>query len=845
MIGKLQVWRGERGEHKKEAQERSRVGTPVSCDDSDRRSKDAPPIKALPLIAPAKKRAPRPRLSIGRRSFSLGPSKPGEDLFLAQSASQDLSLFSNIPAASGARGDRPSSALDFRHSLPRPQTADLDHSLYRIRSRNAPPVSASSDRSRSPWTDKPLPLTIDSDQAREPSSSTSSPQPSIQTIQNDSRASYGAAVSRPKTSSSVDPPHRPRGPPATPSYSLTPTITPQHSRRPSTNSVKNNRASRDTTNKRNSGASTHGFGPGTRTSSSSRTSITTQTTPKASGLKSPIEQGMNLDEVEGSLNATITELQELQIGFGEDHSNNPATAQRTRRAESPNSAPANQGYFTRGSQFPSTSTSSSLPPTPIVAISDEDDNQIHSTDSTYHKQNRDLHTALVENDTLKKQLSLLQTRLANIDTIRIERDQFEELYKEYQAHLQESVKHGQTLIDKLKLSRGNEEASRNNVSELNHRLEEANMHRLDALHRHHELEDEHRLIEQKHKVLQEERERVEQKRLSFEADKSVLRLEIAKLPALHQEIAILRQRPQQSALDELQNKLKAAEERARKLEQQLGSGKADLPSIIADLAFKLEDLQRGLTDKDRRMEELEAANKVLSKNAKADTNHANRVRRLERTIAEQHKTFRTVQAERDQLRQLIHTEFRRTANEVQKRQHPATALLEKKPDIDAAIMEVRKRAQEFLRSQKRREENLLATRAVRIEELQQEIDYHVKDIVLYKLDVKGYKKDLKRAQTKLARLEEIHPHRNGLVSQYSSKDSNTTRPSISSRDSENSIAQAVGAVTNDHDVLSTDEEDSPSGQRQEERLASIYYSPDGSPVSSPKKEKRGSNLLGR
>lgn len=330
--------------------------------------------------------------------------------------------------------------------------------------------------------------------------------------------------------------------------------------------------------------------------------------------------------------------------------------------------------------------------------------------------------------------------------------------------------------------------------------------------------------------------------MSFEADRSVLHLEIAKLPALHQEIAKLRQRPQQSVLEEAQNKLKAAEERARKLEQQLGDDRADLPSIIADLGFKMEDLQRGLTDKDRHIEELEATNKLLLKSAKVDKNYANKIRGLERTVAEQHKTFRTIQAERDQLRQLIHTEFRRTANEVQKRQHPATTLLEKKVEVDHAIMEVRKKAREFLRQQKRREEDPSATRTVRIEELQQEIDYHVKDIVLYKLDVKGYKKDLKRAQSKLQRLEAIYSHGNGLMSQYSSKDSNTTRPSVSSRDSENSVPHVASRVANGSDVLS-DEEISPSGQRRGKR-ASVYYSPDGSPLSSPMKERRGMNFVG-
>jgi chromosome segregation ATPase len=549
-------------------------------------------------------------------------------------------------------------------------------------------------------------------------------------------------------------------------------------------------------------------------------------------MRSPIEQNSILDEVEGTLSATITELQELQTGYADDNANNPPIAQRRKPTEPPKSAPANQGYFMQRSQYPS--TSNSLPPTPIVAVSDDDEDRLQSIQSAYDKQKRDMHTVLVENETLKKQLSLVQTRLADIDTIRIERDQFEQMMRESQINLQ-------TVLDKLRLSRDNEEASRNNVSALEHRLEEANTHRLDALHHHHELEDEMKLMEEKHKKLREEKERVEQKRLSFEADRSVLHQEIAKLPALHQELAKLRQRPQQSVLEEAQNSLRAAEERVRHLEEQVKSGddRSDLPSIVADLGFKMEDLQRGLSDKDRRIEELEATNKLLTKGAKSERNYANKIRGLERTVAEQHKTFRTIQAERDQLRQLIHTEFRRSANEVQKRQHPATTLLEKKVEVDTAIVEVRKKAQEFLRQQKRRDEDLNATRTVRIEELQQEIDYHVKDIVLYKLDVKGYKKDLKRAQTKLQRLEGIYSHGNGVMSQFSSKDFNATRAGVSSQNSDNSAPQVSTA-----EILSDGDITPPREQRRGKRLSVLAYSPDGSPAASPRKETRGFNFVG-
>lgn len=53
MIGKLQVWRGERGEQRKEAlaQDKMRVGGFVSFDELDRKLKDA----STAIVAPAKK----------------------------------------------------------------------------------------------------------------------------------------------------------------------------------------------------------------------------------------------------------------------------------------------------------------------------------------------------------------------------------------------------------------------------------------------------------------------------------------------------------------------------------------------------------------------------------------------------------------------------------------------------------------------------------------------------------------------------------------------------------------------------------------------------------------------
>jgi hypothetical protein len=357
------------------------------------------------------------------------------------------------------------------------------------------------------------------------------------------------------------------------------------------------------------------------------------------------------------------------------------------------------------------------------------------------------------------------------------------------------------------------------------------MHKVDILDHHVELED---------RVMHLEREKKA--------------LEDVKI-ALQQETATLRGRPEQSTHDELQQNLRMAEERARHLEEQVRSvnGRADLPSVVADLGFKMEDLQQSLSEKDRRISDLETTNQSLSKGIVGErSTFTSKIRGLERTVAEQHKTFRTIQAERDQLRQLIHTEFRRTANELQNRQHPAMTLLERKVEVDMAIAEVRRKAQEFLRRQKRRDEELDNLPSLRIQELEQEIDYHVKDIVLYKLDVKGYKKDLKRAQAKIQKMSEP-----SLLSTFAARE---TRPSVSSQSSGSTAPQfGMSSALSDGESGSALKEvvsanSSPTKNEREEmrernrRLSVHAYTPSGSPrespATSPRNEKKVFNFVG-
>ncbi len=121
---------------------------------------------------------------------------------------------------------------------------------------------------------------------------------------------------------------------------------------------------------------------------------------------------------------------------------------------------------------------------------------------------------------------------------------------------------------------------------------------------------------------------------------------------------------------------------------------------------------------------------------------------------------RIAQSERDKFEQLLLAEFRRTAIEIHARTHPSESLLSQKMDVEAAIKQIRTKAESNLREVKNGKSDYEGSAHSgddterRIKDLEKEVDYYLKDIVLYKLDVKGYKKDLRRAQNKIQELEQ-------------------------------------------------------------------------------------------
>ena len=274
-----------------------------------------------------------------------------------------------------------------------------------------------------------------------------------------------------------------------------------------------------------------------------------------------------------------------------------------------------------------------------------------------------------------------------------------------------------------------------------------------------------------------------------------------------------------------------------------------MPSTVAELTFKLEDAQRTITEKDRYIEELECQNEDLSKEmdllrddrAKlSDTNNAlqsmrtpqPRLNQLERKIAEQKEEHRAIKAESDKYLQLLYTELRRTANEVHKREHPASGLLDKRTNVKKAMADVQANAEKHVANELYPDPS--RTPEYRVEELEQEIKYHLKDIVLYKLDVKGYKKDLKRAQAKIKQLTEA-------AALHYPSDSLEARPSISSQSSSSTVPQLSSAGTASESEVPTPTASAgvaANGVRHIVQAWTPNVSPRASPMNTPMRERK-------
>jgi hypothetical protein len=487
-----------------------------------------------------------------------------------------------------------------------------------------------------------------------------------------------------------------------------------------------------------------------------------------------------LDEVEGTLTATITELQELQ-GTWHPGSRHPRTQDQT--SASPSVVSSNGRTASRDgnavqpakSYFPPPGTQS-MPHTPNKGTAyhleqGSAESRLQSWQQAYNEQKKQAHAILMENDNAKKRLDFMKARLAEFEE---EKAALVSLVKEAEENLQNML--GRLREAKVgELAAQNEfHAAKNEVSILQAKY--------DAVKA--ELELQQKCTEQ----LQDKLEEVNTQKVDLlERELETRQEAIVVKKQLKQAVEELKNSQPSTPVDfSLEKRLEEAERRNALLEAEIKklSPSSDLPSVVASITFKLEDMSRKLVEKDALIDKLrrqnaDAAQTISSLEAdKAKLPAVSRREnsparlapappispsRLSRKLEETREELCKARGERDQFAQLLHAEIRRTTVDEHGSSHPSAGFLRKKLDLDEAVAVARERAQKYIQGgggggggapAAATAAGTGAGGKVGVEHLEREIEYYLNDIVLYKLDVKGYRKDLRRAREQINELSQ-------------------------------------------------------------------------------------------
>ncbi|KAF1808370.1 hypothetical protein P152DRAFT_462644 [Eremomyces bilateralis CBS 781.70] len=277
-----------------------------------------------------------------------------------------------------------------------------------------------------------------------------------------------------------------------------------------------------------------------------------------------------------------------------------------------------------------------------------------------------------------------------------------------------------------------------------------------------------------------------------------------------------------SQMSKCQANEKASQNTASRLEAHLEEANAQKLDVLEHN----HELQIALRERDRKLKELHAENRTLKKTQEGDgvglkkvdslqqvseAVHSRlqdefrvastRVKDLERRLADAETKAKVLQTEKDQVTALLHNEIRRQTFQTNQ-EYPVSSPLGAKTDLAASIAEVQARVQDMITSTEsgttyNAPYQTETDPMKRIAQLEKEIDYHLKDIVLYKLDVKGYRKDLRRANSKIQKLKQ-HLGSGPAMSQQpsitsiNSTSTTTTTASSASSPSTTSKAAAMG-----------------------------------------------------
>ncbi|SMR63763.1 unnamed protein product [Zymoseptoria tritici ST99CH_3D1] len=162
-----------------------------------------------------------------------------------------------------------------------------------------------------------------------------------------------------------------------------------------------------------------------------------------------------------------------------------------------------------------------------------------------------------------------------------------------------------------------------------------------------------------------------------------------------------------------------------------------LIAVVEAQQQDLDDLRQKVGEKDARIRELTRLN--------LDTTGIEENELLIRQLEACQKQLSGVEAERDEYNNLLHTELRRQSQSIAIKLHAAT------PQINDDVQAIASQKLQIIRTELDNQCQLTADQ--RCECLERELKHCIQEIVLYKMDVRGYKRDLKKAQARIESLQ--------------------------------------------------------------------------------------------
>lgn len=371
-----------------------------------------------------------------------------------------------------------------------------------------------------------------------------------------------------------------------------------------------------------------------------------------------------------------------------------------KRRSLPMPTPETQNSATQGRQHLTIDTSQSAQKGAGLLSSDASaSTSLQSFEMSLENHKRASSEAAAEVESLKRKLELSRKAQADLGDVRRERDQLRDTSEKNDRRITQ-------LKDLVRKTKESEKAARNATDRLEAALSSANNERLDVLEGFHEACTQVRKLRQRERELLKERDDLNMRCGISEANSKRIRYP-------------------------------AREERAQAEHEELERRRNSL--CHDPLLQQLDELRQMVAEKAARIQELEAGNQESQPGFEEGPHE--QLQQMKQQLA-------AVQEDRDRYNSLLHSELRRQSRLAREKHQPPAPLIEAE-----AKTALSKRLRASSVNMTGDTHPAADSEIKKIEGLEKELNRCMQEIILYKLDIKGYKKDVKKANAEVEALK--------------------------------------------------------------------------------------------